>query len=141
MTTSYSDKQVKDTYEVLPPAVESAAKEVVDAAFKVHTFLGPGLLESVYEACLAYELRQRGIQVETQVVLPVVYEGMRVEAGLRLDMLVEKCLIVEIKTVEKIIPIHEAQLLTYLKLANIRLGLLINFNVIHLKYGIKRKIW
>lgn len=138
MITYHSDKQENRVYDVLPQAIEKAAKDVLDAAFKVHTALGPGLLESVYEACLAYELHQRGIQVETQVVLPVVYEGLRLETGLRLDMLVEKCLIVEIKAVDNINPIHAAQLLTYLKLADKRLGLLINFNTVHLKYGIKR---
>lgn len=140
MMPSHANSKAKETFDALPEATEKAAKAVLDAAFKVHTSLGPGLLESVYETCLAYELHKRGVLVETQVVLPVVYDGVRVEAGLRLDMLVEKCLIVEIKAVENIVPIHEAQLLTYLKLASIRLGLLINFNTIHLKYGIKRKV-
>ena len=134
-------KQKGRMFEAIPESTEIIAKAVLDSAFKVHTFLGPGLLESVYEACLAHEVQLRGIAVETQVVLPIFYEGTCIQAGLRLDMLVGKCLIVEIKAVEKMIPIYEAQLLTYLKLSNIRLGLLINFNVIHLKYGIKRLIY
>jgi len=113
---------------------------MLDAAFKVHTSLGPGLLESVYEACLAYEIRKSGMTVETQVALPVIYDGVQVDAGLRIDMLVEKCVIVELKSVDSMIPVYEAQLLTYLKLANYRLGYLINFNVPHLRNGFKRMI-
>jgi GxxExxY protein len=114
------------------------ARTVVDAAIKVHTSLGPGLLESVYEACLAHELGQRGHRVERQLSLPVHYDGMTVEAGLRLDLLVEQRLVVELKAVEVLLPIHTAQLLTYLKLGNYPLGLLLNFNVAHMKDGIKR---
>jgi GxxExxY protein len=113
---------------------------VLDAAYKVHTALGPGLLESVYEACLAYEIRQGGLLAETQVAIPVIYADVRVDAGLRLDILVEKCVIVEIKAIEKMTPLHEAQLLTYLKISRLRLGFLINFNVLHLKDGIKRMV-
>ena len=127
-------------FEPIPPEVEQAARITTDAAFKVHRTLGPGLLESVYEACLAHELRQRGIQVETQIALPVIYEGLRLEAGLRLDMLVANQLIVELKAVEKMNSLFEAQLLTYLKLTGRRLGLLINFNVPLIKHGIKRII-
>ena len=119
---------------------DEVARDIVDAAIKVHHALGPGLLESVYEACLAYEIRQSGLLVETQVAIPVVYEDVRVDAGLRLDILVEKCVIVEIKAVEKTTPLHEAQLLTYLKISRFRLGFLINFNVLHLKDGIKRLV-
>ena len=111
-------------FEPIPPEVEQAARITIDAAFKVHKTLGPGLLESVYEACLAHELRQRGIQVETQIALPVIYEGLRLEAGLRLDMLVANQLIVGLKAVEKMNSLFEAQLLTYLKLTGRRLGLL-----------------
>ncbi|NLX99946.1 MAG: GxxExxY protein [Rhodopirellula sp.] len=114
--------------------------QIVDAAMKVHTALGPGLLESAYEGCLAYELRKRGLKVGTQVGLPVVYEGVNIEVGYRIDLLVEDLAIVELKAVDKIAPIHEAQLLTYLKLSGKRLGLLINFNVVHLKDGIKRMV-
>ncbi len=102
--------------------------------------LGPGLLESVYEICLAHELKQRGLIVSTQVAFPVVYEDVRLEAGLRLDMLVEHLLIVELKAVERMHPVYEAQLLSYLKLTGHRLGLLINFHVPLLKDGIKRII-
>jgi GxxExxY protein len=115
-----------------------AARAVVDAAIKVHTSLGPGLLESVYEACLAHELGQRGLRVERQISLPVRYAGIVIEAGLRLDLLVEQCVVIEVKAVETLLPVHTAQLLTYLKLGGYPLGLLLNFNVPHLKQGIKR---
>jgi GxxExxY protein len=108
---------------------------------KVHSRLGPGLLESAYEACLKYELEKRGILVESQVALPVHYEGIQVESGYRIDMLVENELIVELKSVSNITPLHEAQLITYLKLSDKRMGLLINFNVLHLRDGIKRKVY
>jgi GxxExxY protein len=114
--------------------------QVVNAAMKVHTALGPGLLESAYEACLVYELRTRGLWVETQVPLPIVYEGVRVEAGYRLDLLVEHLVIVELKAVEGISPVHIAQLLSYLKLSGKPIGLLINFHVAHLKDGIRRLV-
>jgi GxxExxY protein len=127
-------------FEPIPAEVEQVAKTVVEAAFEVHTTLGPGLLESVYETCLAYELRQRGAAVDTQVALPVTYKDTQVQSGLRLDLLVQKCVIVEIKAVEKMIPIYEAQLLTYLKISGFRLGFLINFNVPRLKDGIKRMV-
>ena len=113
---------------------------VVDSAMKVHTALGPGLLESTYEVCLAFELADRGLQVRTQVALPVVYRSVRLEAGYRLDLLVEDSVIVELKAIESVLPIHEAQLLSYLKLSGKKLGLLINFNVVHLKDGIKRMV-
>ena len=133
-------KNWESKFEPIPAEVEQVAKTVVEAAFEVHTTLGPGLLESVYEACLAYELRQRGAAVNTQVALPVTYKDIQVESGLRLDMLVQKCVIVEIKAVEKMIHTYEAQLLTYLKISGIRLGFLINFNVPRLKDGIKRMV-
>lgn len=112
--------------------------QIVDAAIKVHSRLGPGLLESAYEACLAYELRHRGLQVATQVALPIQYEGVELDAGYRLDLLVEALVIVEHKAVEKMIPLYDAQLLSYLKLSGHKIGLLINFNVVQLKDGIKR---
>jgi GxxExxY protein len=115
-----------------------ASRAIVDAAIKVHSALGPGLLESVYEACLAHELGQRGLGVERQVSLPVRYAGIVIEAGLRLDLLVEQCVVIEIKAVEALLPVHTAQLLTYLKLGDYPLGLLLNFNVPHMKQGIKR---
>jgi len=112
--------------------------QVIGAAIEVHRELEPGLLESAYEACLAYELRHRGVKVEQQVAQPVFYKGLQLECGYRLDLLVEDRVIVELKAVEALLPIHEAQLLTYLKLRKLRLGLLINFNVPILKNGIKR---
>jgi GxxExxY protein len=127
-------------HKPVPSDVEQVGKIVLDAAFKVHTALGPGLLESVYEACLAFEIRKGGLSVETQVSLPVIYEGVKVDAGLRMDVLVEKCVILELKSVETMNPVYEAQLLTYLKLTGIRLGYLINFNVPHLRDGFKRMV-
>jgi GxxExxY protein len=130
----------KRLYVPVPHDVERVGKIVLDAAFKVHTALGPGLLESVYETCTAYEVNESGLQVATQVALPVKYKDIQMDAGLRIDMLVENCVVVEFKSVETMIPVYEAQLLTYLKLAGIRLGFLINFNVVHLKEGIKRMV-
>ena len=111
---------------------------MVDAAYSVHSTLGPGLLESVYETCLARELAKREIAFKRQVDLPVVYDGVRMDAGLRLDLLVEDVVVVEIKAIEALIPVHMAQVLTYLKLSGRRLGLLINFNVPVIKDGIRR---
>lgn len=114
------------------------ARQIVDAAYRVHTTLGPGLLESVYEAALAYELEKRGFRVSRQQAIPVVYEEVRIQMGFHADLLVEDQVIVEIKAVETIAPVHKKQLLTYLKLADKRLGLLINFNVALIKQGITR---
>ena len=114
--------------------------QIVDAAMKVHTFLGPGLLESSYEACLTYELVNRGLTVTTQYPIPIRYEGLNLEVGYRADLLVESAVIVELKAVEKIIPIHEAQLMSYLKLSGFRVGLLINFHEMRLKDGIRRRV-
>ena len=111
---------------------------IIDAAMKVHSFLGPGLLESTYESCLKHELKRRGLCVESQVAMPVLYDGELIDCGYRVDLLVEGKVIVELKAVDKLIPIFEAQLLTYLKLSRLKVGLLINFNVLHLKDGIKR---
>jgi len=111
---------------------------VVDAAFKVHKTLGPGLLESVYERCLRHELGRRGIPHQSQLSLPVLYDGVLLEAGLRIDLLVDRKIVVELKAVEKIHPINTAQLLTYLKLTGLRLGLLLNFNVPLIRDGIRR---
>ena len=113
---------------------------VVNSAMKVHSILGPGLLESAYQACLAYELRSRGLEVATQVGLPVVYEGQKLELGYRMDLLVENRVVMEVKSVELIHPIHEAQLLSYMRLSRIQVGLLINFNVLHLRDGIQRMV-
>jgi len=120
--------------------VEAIATAVVDSAFKVHSALGPGLLESVYEACLAHVLHRRGISFEKQVSLPVHYEGLNLETGLRLDLVVAGQIVIECKAVESLLPIHQAQLLTYLKLSGHRLGFLINFNVPTLKEGLKRVV-
>jgi len=120
--------------------VERAAKTIVDAAMAVHMALGPGLLESVYEVCLCHELSERGAPFESQVPLPVVYKGVRLDAGLRLDLVVDGKVIVELKAVESVQPVHEAQLLTYLRLTRLRLGLLINFNKALLRDGIKRMV-
>jgi GxxExxY protein len=114
--------------------------QIVDAAMKVHTVLGPGLLESAYQKCLVYELRKRGLRVAEEVPLPVVYESVMMDVGYRYDMLVEDVVIVEVKSVESLAPIHQAQLLTYLKLSGKKVGLLINFNVVHLRDGIKRMV-
>jgi len=114
--------------------------QIVDAAMKVHTALGPGLLENAYEACLEHELGKRGLRVKRQVLLPVVYDGVQIDLGYRLDLLVEDTVIVELKAADRIAPIHEAQLLSYLRLSGKKLGLLINFNVLHLKDGIRRMV-
>jgi GxxExxY protein len=111
---------------------------VIDAVYAVHFQIGPGLLESVYEKCLAHAIRRRGLFVQRQVVLPIEFEGLRLPSGLRIDMLVNGCVIVEIKAVEAVLPVHRAQLLTYLKLSEHRVGLLINFNVPLIKDGITR---
>src|SRR5579862_5941072 len=113
---------------------------VVDSAMKVHSALGPGLLESVYLACLVHELNQRGFRTAVQLPLPVIYDSVRLDLGFRLDILVETLVVVEIKAVEAITPVHQAQLLTYLKLSQKHLGLLINFNVVHLRDGIRRMV-
>ena len=118
--------------------IEEIGKQIVDAALRVHKALGPGLLESAYQTCLAYELRKRGLHVDCEVEQPVIYDNQRIEAGYRLDMLIEGCVIVENKAVESILPIHQAQLLTYLRLRNCSLGYLINWHVPLIKDGIKR---
>ena len=118
--------------------VDDLTGRIIGCAMRVHTVLGVGLLESAYEACLCYELKKAGLKVEQQKPIPIIYEEVKLECGYRLDLLVEDRVIVEIKTVESFHPIHLAQLLTYLKLSNHKLGLLINFNVPHLRDGIKR---
>jgi GxxExxY protein len=117
------------------------SKQIIDAAMTVHKELGPGLLESVYEACLCRELELRGIPFERQVPLPIEYKGLRLGVGYRMDIVVEDLIIVEVKSVEELVSIHESQLLTYLRLYNRWLGLLINFNVVLLKNGIKRLVY
>lgn len=116
------------------------SKQVVDAAFKIHTQLGPGLLESVYEAVLTYELRKRGLRVERQKAIPVIYEEVRLEEGFRADLVVEDKVIIELKSVEAVARVHKKQVLTYLRLSNLRLGLLINFGEELVKDGISRVV-
>jgi GxxExxY protein len=126
---------------VIPiPRVNQVSGIVVNAAMRVHSMLGPGLLESAYQVCLEQELRKRGLIVEAQLGLPVVYEGEKLDLGYRIDLLVENLVIVEIKCVEAIHPVHEAQLLSYLRLSGKNVGLLINFYVPRLKDGIKRMV-
>ena len=120
--------------------VNKVSAAVVNSAMKIHSVLGPGLLESAYDACLSNELRKRGFHVDTQVGLPVIYEGEKLDLGYRIDLLVENLAIVEVKCVEAIHPVHEAQLLSSLRLSGKNVGLLINFHIAHLKDGIKRMV-
>jgi len=120
--------------------IEGVGSAIVDSAIKVHRALGPGLLESAYQECLAYELRQRGFKVSCEVVLPVKYEEVEVDAGYRIDMLVEDAVIIENKTVDRILPVHRAQVLTYLKMKDCRLGYLLNWFVPKMKDGIRRYV-
>jgi GxxExxY protein len=113
---------------------------VVDSAMKVHTALGPGLLKSVYEACLVHELKKRGIRTASQLPMPVNYDGKRIDLGFRLAILVENTVVVEIKAVDAVTPVHLAQLITFLKLSGKYVGLVINFNVVHLRDGIRRMV-
>ena len=121
-----------------PP--EQIATDVVDAAFQVHSTLGPGLLENAYEACMVHELTCRGYKIEQQRVQPVIYRGLQIEAGYRLDLLVNDQVILELKAIDQLLPIHQAQLMTYLRLSGKTLGFLINFNVPVIKVGIKRVV-
>jgi GxxExxY protein len=118
--------------------IEAIATQIVDSSIKVHRALGPGLLESAYQECLTYELRKRGIHVLCEVLQPIYYDNQEIDAGYRIDMLVENLIIIENKCVEKIHPIHMAQILTYLKLRQIKLGFLINWNTTLIRDGIKR---
>ncbi|MDB5814249.1 MAG: hypothetical protein JWN23_1366 [Rhodocyclales bacterium] len=120
--------------------IEETGRVVVDSAMKVHSALGPGLLESAYRACLAHELTLRGLAVSQEKPLPILYEGVEISVGYRIDLLVEENVVVELKAVERLMPIHMAQLLSYLKLSGCKLGFIINFNVPHLKDGIKRVV-
>jgi GxxExxY protein len=120
--------------------IEAVGHEVFDGSMTVHSALGPGLLESAYQGCLAQELRLRGLFVETQVQVPITYKGVKLDVGYRIDLVVERSVIADLKAVKQLHPIHEAQLLSYLKLADYRLGFLINFHVVHLRDGIKRMV-
>jgi GxxExxY protein len=118
--------------------IDEIASVIVDCAFKVHTKLGPGLLESAYEACLSHELKKRGLKVDRQIPQPVHYDDIIIDVGYRLDLLVNDSIIIELKAVENVLPIHQAQLMTYLRLSEKTLGFLINFNTVLIKNGIKR---
>ncbi len=143
-SAKFTTKDTKSTkghegmHEPIPGRAEAAARATVDAAIRVHKLLGPGLLESAYEHCLAHELSRRGVHVQSQVALPIVYEGEKLDAGYRLDLVVDHSAIVEIKSIDALAPIHDAQVLTYLKLSGLRVGLLVNFNVVLLRQGLKR---
>ncbi len=119
---------------------EHITAQIISTSMKIHSDIGPGMLESVYRRCLQHELINAGVSVQAEVALPVLYNGLHLESGFRLDLLVENTVIVELKSVEAILPVHKAQLLTYLRFANMPLGLLLNFNVLHLRDGIKRVI-
>lgn len=120
--------------------IEFVARQVVDSAIKVHRTLGPGLFESAYQKCLIYEIRKRGLCVDCEIVVPILYDGMKIESGYRMDMLVEKAVVIENKAVDQITPIHGAQLLTYLKLGDFPLGFLLNWKSLLMKDGIQRMV-
>ena len=120
--------------------IEEIGKNIVNSAIKVHKVLGPGLLETVYQRCLAYELDKTGLKVDCEVPIPVKYEKISIDLGFRIDMMIQQNVVIENKTVERLMPIHEAQLLTYLKLTNLKLGFLLNWNVPLMKDGIKRMV-
>lgn len=126
--------------EPLPAATERVGRAVLNAAFAVHKALGPGLLESVYEACLAEELQQAGLAVERQAGIPITYGEVRMDVGYRLDLLVERAVVVEIKSIDALASIHTAQVLTYLRFSGVRLGYLINFNTVMLRNGLRRLV-
>lgn len=119
---------------------EKVGSQILAAAMRVHSAFGPGLLEGAYETCLAHDLGRAGLRVERQITLPIEYDGQRIDAGYRLDILVEDSVVVEVKAVDKLMPIHLAQLVTYLKLGEYALGYLLNFNVLHMRQGIKRVV-
>ena len=120
--------------------IEAIAADIVDCAIKIHKELGPGLLESAYQRCMAHELQKRNREVQTEVLLPITYDGQQIDAGYRIDMLVDGLIIIENKTVEQLLPIHMAQLMTYLKLSGNQIGFLLNWNVKLMKYGIRRVV-
>ncbi|MEM8866498.1 MAG: GxxExxY protein [Planctomycetota bacterium] len=120
--------------------INDVSGQVIDAAIKVHRTLGPGMLESAYEACLLFELHRRGLRAANQVEMPIIYESVKIDVGYRLDVVVEQAVIIEIKAVRELLPIHQAQLLSYLRVSDLRLGLLINFHELKLKDGIVRLV-
>jgi GxxExxY protein len=119
---------------------EEIGKALLDAAYRVHTVLGPGLLEGAYELCLVHELQKAGLTVGRQVVLPLQYDGVKIESAFRIDVIVDNCVIVELKALETILPVHRAQLLSYLRLGGFKLGFLLNFHVAHMKQGVVRLV-
>jgi GxxExxY protein len=120
--------------------INEISGQIIDAGMAVHSELGPGLLENAYEACLGHELRTRGLRVLAQVPFPIVYRSVQIDVGYRIDLIVEDAVVVELKAVSQLIPVHEAQLLSYLRLSRHALGLLINFHELHLKNGIRRLV-
>ena len=136
----YQPSTTQRVFQPIPADVERIGKVVLNAAFKVHTTLGPGLLESVYQVAMKHAIEKSGVTVKADVKLPIIFEGIKLDSGLQLDLLVEKCVIVELKSVERMNQLYQKQLLTYLRLSHIRLGFLINFNVPYLKDGIKRMV-
>jgi GxxExxY protein len=128
----------REDYDALPAGIENLTRTIVDAGLKVHKALGPGLLESAYEHCLAHELKTRGVVLQRQVVLPIVYEGVELDASYRLDIVVQDSIVIEVKAVDVLTRLHEAQVLTYLKLSGHRLGFLMNFNTELFKNGVRR---
>lgn len=127
-------------YSSIPADVEAVASTVVDAGLKVHSALGPGLLESAYEHCIGFEIERRGYEVRRQLALPIVYDGVKLDAGYRIDLLVAHRVVLEVKAVDALLPLHQAQLLTYLKLSGCRMGFLMNFNVPLFKAGLRRLV-
>ena len=136
----YTSTGTRTVFQPVPADVERIGKVVLNAAYKVHTTLGPGLLEAVYQASMKHVLEKSGVTVRVDVKLPILFEGAKLDSGLQLDMLVEKCVIVELKSVERMSLLYEKQVNTYLRLSRLRLGFLINFNVPYLKDGIKRVV-
>ncbi len=136
----YTSTSTQAAFQPIPADVERIGKVVLNAAYKVHTTLGPGLLESVYQTSMKHVIEKSGVLVKIDVKLPIIFEGTKLDSGLELDMLVDKCVIVELKSVERMNVLYEKQVLTYLRLSRLRLGFLINFNVAYLKDGIKRLV-
>lgn len=136
-----TEAQRETQRDPIPDAVNETSGEIADAAFQVHTTLGPGLLESVYEECLNWELTDRGLDVKRQVQVPLLYKDLQFDCGFRVDLLVNDAVVVEVKAIEQVLPIHTAQLLTYLKITTHRVGLLINFNQTTIKNGIHRFVF
>jgi GxxExxY protein len=135
---NHKDHEDHKEHEEIDERTETTARQIVDAGLKIHRTFGPGLLESAYEHCLAHELGLRKVPVRKQVPIPIVYEGLRLNAGFRIDLIVDERVIVEVKAVDVLAPVHKAQVVTYLKLSRLRLGLLINFNVTLFRDGVKR---